>query len=311
MNTLRKVNKYLALACLGIFAVVLAGCGSSGSDAEQTVNGLIKGSAIKGPVANADISGFSIGMDGIKGELIGTAHTDNEGNFSLMIGSHSGPVLLEMAGGHYTDEATGTMMNVTQGDIMTSAIPSFISGEIMDEIHITPLTSMAQTLAQNMPGGMTSDNISSSHNDVGTHFNVSDILHVQPMNPLIDGSGNQADTDMIHYGMALAAMSEYARSMNFDTCAVVTSFMDDISDGQLDGMMGGSGIMMRGGMMRGGMMRGGMMGGGAMMQANAGTAGLADAMEEFTHSPMNRSGVTFNDMEPLINQLHMSSGMMQ
>jgi hypothetical protein len=306
MNALRKLNKYLTLAYLGIFALVLVGCGSSGGDAEQTVNGLIKGSAVKGPVANADISGFTIAMNGMKGELIGTVHTDNEGNFTLMIGSHSGPVLLEMSGGHYTDEATGTMMNVTQGDIMTSAIPAFRSGEIMDGVLITPLTSMAQTMAQNMTDGMTGENITAAHNAVGMYFDVSDILQIHPMNPLMDGAGNLADPDMIHYGMVLASMSEYAKTMNLDTCSVVTSLMNDISDGQLDGMMGGSGIMMRGRMMSGG-----MMGSEMVMPTTTGTVGLAEAMEDFIHSPMNRSGVNLNDMKPLIDQMHMSSGTFQ
>jgi hypothetical protein len=306
MKSIRKLNKYLALASLGIFAVVLAGCGSSGGDTEQSVNGIIAGSAIKGPVADADISAFSIGMDGIKGELIGSAHTNNYGNFSIMVGSHSGPVLLDMSGGHYTDEATGTIMNVSQGNIMTSAIPSFTSGEMMDEIHITPLTSMAQTLAQEMLGGMTADNIANAHNAVGTHFKISDILHVHPMDPLMNNSGTESNQDMINYGMALAAMSEYAKSMNLDTCYVVTYFMDDISDGQLDGMMNGSGIMMRDGMMGGG-----MMGDSTMMPVNAGTEGLSDAMEDFVHSSMNRSGVTFQDIESLIDRLHMSSGIIQ
>lgn len=64
MTTHRKLSKYLILTCLSVFVAVLAGCGSSGGNTEQSVNGLIKGSAIKGPVANADISAFSIGMDG-------------------------------------------------------------------------------------------------------------------------------------------------------------------------------------------------------------------------------------------------------
>lgn len=297
MTTHRKLSKYLALACLGILTVVIAGCGSSGGDKEQSVNGLITGSAIKGPVANADISAFSIGMDGMKGDLIGSAHTDNEGNFSIMVGDHSGPVFLEMSGGHYMDEATGTMMNVSQEDTMTSVIPSFSSGEMMDEVHITPLTSMAQVMAQNMPDGMTGENITRAHNAVGMYFDVSDILHTHPMNPLNNDAGTVSDQDMVHYGMALAAISSYAQTMGIDTCVVVTSFMNDVSDGQMDGMIEGSGIMMRGG--------------GMMMPANAGTVGLADAMEEFIHSPMNRSGVTFQDLEPLIDQLHMSSGMIR
>lgn len=301
MSTRHKLNKYLALSCLGIFAVILAGCGSSGGDPEQSLNGLITGSAIKGPVKNADISAFSINMDGMKGDLIGSAHTDSEGSFSIMVGDHSGPVLLEMSGGQYTDEATGNMMKVSQGDIMTSAVPSLTSGETMDEVHITPLTSMAQAMAQYMPGGMTKDNITSAHDAVGVYFDVSDILHVHPMNPLMNDAVSESDQDMIHYGIALGAISMYAQNMSIDTCAVVTSFMDDVSDGQMDGMMGGSNIMMSGG----------MMGGSMMMPVTAGTSGLADAMEDYIYSPMNRSGVTLNDMKPLINQLHMSGGFIQ
>jgi hypothetical protein len=292
---------YRLLIVTGIIGILVAGCGSSGSDTEQSVNGLISGAAVKGPVAGADISAYAIGTGGMKGELIGTSQTDQMGNFTVMAGDHSGPVLLEMTGGHYTDEATGNTMYMQQGDVMTSAIPVFTTGEHMGNIQISPLTSMSQVLAQNMPGGMTGDNITTAHDAVGNYFGVTDILRVHPMNPLMNNSGAGSDHDMIHYGMALAAMSQYAQAMGMSASSeAVTIFMNDISDGHFDGMMNGSGIMMHGGML-----------GGNMMHADAGTVGLADAMEDFISSSMNMSGVTLQEMQTIIDQLHMSSGVVQ
>lgn len=70
----------------------------------------------------------------------------------------------------------------------------------------------------------------------------------------------------------------------------------------MDGMMGASQIMMAG-------MGGGMMGGGnVIMPPDAGTMGLAAAMMEFINSPMNQSGVTFEDMQTLIDKLEGSDG---
>ena len=76
--------------------------------------------------------------------------------------------------------------------------------------------------------------------------------------------------------------------------------MNDASDGHMNGMMGGTPIQMGGGMM-----------GGNMMQSNAGTSGLANAMTQFMNSQMNKSGLTAQDMQSLINQLATSNGNIQ
>jgi hypothetical protein len=55
----------------------------------------------------------------------------------------------------------------------------------------------------------------------------------------------------------------------------------------------------------------GMMGGG-MMQATAGTSGLAAAMTAFIDdTAANQSGVTTADMQPLITKLNTSNGTIQ
>lgn len=288
-------------------SLTLLGCGGGGGSSTvsdgggDTLNGTISGTATKGPVANATVAAFSINANGTKGGMIGSAQTDGQGNFSISVGDHSGPVMLQMTGGNYMDEATGITMPMQQGDVMTCAIPSMSAGTTVSGIQMTPVTSMAQNMAQNMPGGMTSANIGAASTAMGNYFMVDDILHTRPMDPSAQGSGSGADQSMRNYGMTMAAMSQYADMIGMpNSSGMVTAMMGDASDGRMNGMTGNSGVMMGGGMM-----------GGTMMAPNAGTSGLADAMMTFIQSPMNKSGVTVQDMANLINKLNSSNGSVQ
>ena len=197
------------------------------------------------------------------------------------MGSYAGPVMLQMTGGTYMDEATGATMPMMAGDVMTAVLPSMTAGQTLNGVQVTPLTAMAQTMAQHMSGGMTDANITAANTNVGKYFMVTDVLHNVPMNPLTSGSGNSATQDQINYGMALAGMSQYAQSQGMSSSsAMVTAMMNDASDGVMDGMMSGSGVMMGG------------MGTSMLMPANAGTSGMASAMATFMASPQNQSGVT-------------------
>jgi hypothetical protein len=137
---------------------------------------------------------------------------------------------------------------------------------------------------------------------VGNYFMVTDILLTTPMNAAVSGSGGTATTAMKNYGIAIAAMSQYAQTNGMtDPAALITAMMNDASDGIMNGMMGGTSITMGG-------MGGGMMGGGTMMQSTAGTSGLAAAMTAFMGSTMNKSGLTATDMQALLSQLNSSNG---
>jgi hypothetical protein len=241
------------------------------------------------------------------GGYLSSGTTDSHGNFVISLGTYSGPVALQMRGGTYTDLATGATKTMSMGNVMTAVIPSVSSGETVTGIQITPLTSMAQARAQYMTGGMTAANIASANTAVGNYFSVSDILHTQPMNPLVPGSGDVATQDMRNYGMAIAAMSQYAKDIGIaDSSAIVTAMRRDASDGIMNGMIGSTQITI------GGMMGGGMMGdGGTLMQSTAGTSGLATAMTMFTGSTANKSGISATDMQILINTLAASNGTIQ
>ncbi len=297
-------SDFLRILARGLTAAVvltLAACGGGGGGGGGGVvatGGIIGGTGFKGPVGNATVTAYAV-SGGSPGAQIGTATTDASGKFSVAIGNYSGPVMLQLSGGTYTDEATGATMSMAAGDVMTAILPTVAAGASISGIQITPLTSMAQTAAQHLSGGMTDANIASANTAVGTYFLVSDILHVAPMNPLVAGSGSTGSQDSINYGMAMAAMSQFAKGQGMTvSSAFVTAMMNDSSDGMMDGKMGQSSVMMGG-------MGTGM---GMAMPSNAGTSGLGSAMSTFAGSAQNKSGITASMMQPLINQLSNSSG---
>jgi hypothetical protein len=240
---------------------------------------------------------------GTMGAQLASGTTNSMGSFSMSVGAYSGPIMLKMTGGSYANLATGTTMTMLAGDVMTAVIPTISSGTTVTGIHMTPLTSMAQARAQAMTGGMMDANITAANTAVGSYFMVTDILHTGPMNAAVVGSGGTATTDTGNYGIAIAAMSQYAQTIGMtDPAALVPAMMQDASDGVMNGMMGSTSITMGG-------MGGGMMGGGAMMSSTAGTTDLATAMTTFMNNvSLNKSGLTATDMQTLINQLNSSNG---
>jgi hypothetical protein len=257
---------------------------------------MISGTAVKGPVSGATVTAYTV-TNGAMGTQLASGMTDSQGNFNISNDTYSGTVMLQMSGGTYIDEATGATMSMSPGDVMTCVIPSVSSGASVTGIQVTPLTSMAQAMANNMAGGMTGSNIAAANTSVGNYFMVNDILHTQPMNPLVSGASGTATQDMKNYGMAIAAMSQSAKDMGMtSSSSMVTSMMSDASDGVMNGLMGSTPIMM-----------GGMSTGSSMMTTTAGTSGLASAMETFITSTLNMSGVTTTDMQTLMDHLTSSA----
>ena len=301
-----KISKPDLLPMGGVILVTamlsLGGCGGGGYAGGTTppppaASGTISGTAIKGPVNGGIVTAYAI-TGGTMGLQLATAKTDASGNFSMSIGTYTGPVMLQTSGGTYTDEGTGTNMTMRSGDVMTAVMSTVAAGAAVSGIQITPLTSIAQTIAAHMTGGMTDANIGTANTKVGEYFMVSDILHTMPMDPLVSGSGT-ASQDEINYGLTLAAMSEFARTAGMtSSSAIVTAMMNDAADGTMDGMMFGNALMMGG------------MGVTTAMPSTAGTSGLGAAMLTFMNSALNKSGVTVATMQMLMNKLNSSNGQM-
>jgi hypothetical protein len=301
-NMLQRFRAFFALSVMTLSASTLVACGGGGGGGGGTspppVSGTVSGTAVKGPVTGATVTAYGI-SGGAMGAKIASANTDGQGNFSLSMGTYAGPVMLQMVGGTYTDEASGSGMSMLSGDVMTAVLPTMTAGATVSGIQVTPLTSMAQTMAQHRAGGMTDANITAANTAVGSYFMVNDITHTVPMNPLTANSGGAASQDQINYGMTLAAMSQQAKNQGMSSSsAMVTAMMSDASDDIMDGKMSGSTVMMGG------------MGMGMAMPATAGTSGMASAMSAFVASAQNHSGVAAATVQPLMDQLNGSNGQM-
>jgi len=294
------MSKSSLVAVLAAAGLVLTGCGGgSGSSGNAPpsppLSGTISGTVAKGPVSGGTITAYALSSGAVATE-IAHATTDADGHFSLSMGGHAGPIMLQLVGGTYTDEATGTAMTMLPGDVMTAVVPGMTAGQVLSGIQVTPLTTMAQTLAQHRSGGMTDNNMAAANMAVGDYFSVTDILHDGPINPLVTGSGTSGATqDSINYGMTLAAIAQYADANGMSSSStMVTAMSNDAADGFMDGSMSGHSVMMSGM--------------GMPMPANAGTSGLATAMSAFIGSAQNHSGVALATMQPLIDRLNGSNG---
>jgi hypothetical protein len=276
-----------------------------GAGGTVSPHGTITGTAFMGTMTSGTVTAYSV-ASGTMGPMIGTSAVDATGNFSIPLGAYAGTVMLQVSGGTFMDPANGTTMTMESGDVMTSCVPSVMAGSTTTGVQVTPPTSMAQMMAQYMSGGMTVANAAAANTAVGNYFMAGDILMTPPMDPSTAGSASSATQVQKNYGMSIAAMSEYAKTigMTVSSSGMVTSMMKDASDGTMNGMMGSTSISMGG-------MGGGMMGGGTMMQSNAGTTGLATAMTTFVGSSMNRSGATMTDVQTLVNKLTSSTGTIQ
>jgi hypothetical protein len=276
-----------------------------GAGGTASPHGTMSGTAFMGAMTSGTVTAYSV-TNGTMGPMIGTSTVDATGSFSIPLGAYAGTVMLQASGGAFMDPATGTPMTMQPGDVMTSCVPSVPAGSTTTGVQVTPLTSMAQAMAQYMSGGMTLANVVAANTDVGNYFLVGDILMTMPMDPAAMGSASGATQAQKNYGMSIAAMSQYAKTigMTVSSSGMVTSMTKDASDGTMNGMMGSTAISM-GGM--GGM--GGMSG--SMMQATAGTTGLATAMNAFVGSSMNRSGVQASDVQALVTKLGASTGTIQ
>src|SRR5512143_4000936 len=187
-----KLTVILAFTLLIGLMSLLFGCGGGGSNATTPggnggtagANGIVSGTAVKGPISGGTVTAFAI-TNGTMGMQLASGTTDSQGNYNIPIGDYTGPVMLQMSGGTYVDEATGATVAMAPGDVMTAVMTALSSNTTVTGVQITPLTSMAQAMAHNMAGGMTEANIAAANTQIGNYFMVSDILHTQPMNPLV------------------------------------------------------------------------------------------------------------------------------
>ena len=194
----------------GLFTVIASlstGCGGgAGQGAAVTVAPtVISGVASKGLLKRSDVCVFKV-TNGTQGEQIGKCTTtDDLGNYSIGLDGYTGPTILQVSGGTYVDEASGSVVSLSTPLRTALANPTGVTN-----VAITALTELAFQVAAGGSGGLTAVNIQTATTQIQNNFGVLDIVGILPINALGVPAG--ATTAQKTYSLALANISEYLSS---------------------------------------------------------------------------------------------------
>ena len=219
-----KALSYLSISlifCLSCLAcLVLAGCSSGSSSSGESGSYSISGVASKGIINNGLVRAYAVNNDGIKGAELGSGLTDINGQYSLDIANHNGPVIIEVTGGSYTDEATGSTVD---NNTLRAVIPPVSSNR---KVAITPLTEIAVQIAGST---LTLTQINNANAAVSVLIGGADVTETQPQD--INGDLSSASQSEKDYTMVLAAVSQMIEDGNAtDVASVTTMISDDLGD---------------------------------------------------------------------------------
>lgn len=180
--------------------LTFAGCGGGGGGGgapQGPAATVITGVASKGPISGGTVRVFAIRNGSVdRTAPLGTPFTPTpaDGSYSINIATYTGPVLVEVTGGTYTDEATGAAN--TQLGIPLRAYAANVAGSV--SVAVTAVTEVA---ARKIDGGNDQSGlispavITNGNNDVALMFGVADIIGTSPA--------------QLDYALALATVSRF------------------------------------------------------------------------------------------------------
>ena len=142
-----KIKPFLS-ATFALAIMTLLGCGGGGGGGGATIPGAadtitFSGVAAKGPINGGNIKVYAVKNGNVDfGTVLGSGitSTDGSGRYSVTLNSAPiGPVVVEVSGGSYTDEASGTPAVGIQ--VPLRAVVSGVADGA--KIAVTPLTNLA------------------------------------------------------------------------------------------------------------------------------------------------------------------------
>ncbi|MCL0096719.1 hypothetical protein M1N66_03835 [Thermodesulfovibrionales bacterium] len=235
MKKMEFFNRFSIVLFALFLAVVLTGCFGLWDEEDDPhpppdvpPPTVISGGAFLGPIKGGTVKVFAF-ADGSKGDQLGsTVTTRADGTYpSIDIGTWTGPVLVKVTGGTYTDRATGAEDQDNPG---LHAVLSGVSGAV--DVYITPLTEIAYRLAIDDDLGLTIDQANSL---VGNMVGVN-IINTRPADLADPDKSAEATVDQITYGLMLATISQMVVPDDDieNVSDAITAIKGDLADHRLD-----------------------------------------------------------------------------
>lgn len=234
-------------ALVAVMGLAVSGCQSGGEGGlpPERSTSTVSGYSVDAIIRNGTIKVYGLNSDATKGEFLGSTTTDENGYYELSLRSASLPVLIEVTGGTYIEEASGKVITLATGDVLR-AITFYESGEPLS-VMVTPLTNLAAGFVVYKVGqGVNLNNaIVESSTAISSYvgFDILDTVPRDVTNPI--NYGYSLD-DGMRYGLFTAAISSWTKHAGeenlqsphtiYTSIRLASIMYDDISsDGLLDG----------------------------------------------------------------------------
>jgi len=203
------MRNYLALL---ISLVFLTACGGGSSSMPPPVPfGSVSGTAFDGLILNGTVSVYDF-TNGVKGALLGQATTDSSsGLYSLSLQVESRPVLVEITGGYYVEEA-GSNAQIALGTAPNSkhkltALANYITGTAL-KVAATTYTHLAAGLAAyNISHGTAVATAINEANQRVSNLAGINIITTTPRQITDVGNASATLTPELRYGFLAGAIS--------------------------------------------------------------------------------------------------------
>ncbi|THB75561.1 MAG: hypothetical protein D6B28_00240 [Gammaproteobacteria bacterium] len=151
---------------------------------------------------------------GTKGSLLETCTTDSNGSCNVRIYNESQPMLIEILDGKYRELATGTLVPLSEEDILQAV---FNYQQVDTKVTVTPVTHMAAALAANQ----IADGIEVSIAIQDANTIISDLYSIDILNDIpfdISNISNAVDEvdNNLEYSLLLAGISSWTNDYALD-----------------------------------------------------------------------------------------------
>lgn len=201
----RNLRTVFALI-VSLAVMTLIGCGGGGGAATPAGAITISGVAAIGPISGGDVKVFAV-KDGQIDRSVplgsGKTATDGSGSYTVTLSpAPTGPVVVEVTGGTFTDEASGTA-GVVLKTPLRAAVSSVVDG---DRIAVTMLTFLAFEQVEGI-GAFTAIEIDDANEQLGRLFQIPDIIRTIPFDPTQPAPAT-ATNEQKRYAAALGVFSQ-------------------------------------------------------------------------------------------------------
>ena len=241
----------LSSLLVGSILTACSGGGDSGSSLPTERSSVaITGNAVDAIITNGTIRAYSW-ADGIKGDLLAEAKTDDKGFYTLNVQSPNQPLLIEVTNGRYTEEASGVNVDLLEGQAVRSLIQFEQDKDI--NVQVNPYSHLASCLADfKVKQGANEQNAIIEATSAFSGLVGVDVIGTYPKNITDPENANFEVTDELRFGALLAGISSYTATISQENGVTPHRFNQNSSmyflqvacqDISADGLLNGMGYI--------------------------------------------------------------------